>query len=46
MVTFLKGFAIVGLVILRIWWGLERVKEGRGPAVQSLFGKDQWWRRG
>jgi hypothetical protein len=49
MMTFLKDFAefvvIVGLIVLRIWWGLARAKERRGPAVQSLFGKDQWWRR-
>jgi hypothetical protein len=49
-VTFLKGFAefvvIIALFILQAWWTLKRVKERRGPAVQSLFGKDQWWRRG
>jgi hypothetical protein len=37
---------VVGLVILRIWFGLKRVEERRGPAVTTLFGKDEWWRRG
>ena len=50
MATFLKGFAefvvIAGLIILRIWWGLRRVQERQSPVVQSLFGKNEWWRRG
>jgi hypothetical protein len=50
MLALLKGFAevvvVVGLMILNGWWLLRRVKETASPAVQSLFGKDQWWRRG
>jgi len=49
MMAFLKDFAefivVVGLIVLRVWWGFSRVKERSGPAVQSLFDKDQWWRR-
>jgi hypothetical protein len=47
--TFLKDFAelvvVIGLIVLRGWSIHARAKERRGPAVQSLFGKDQWWRR-
>jgi Ni,Fe-hydrogenase I cytochrome b subunit len=50
MMTFLKDFAefviIIGLIVLRVWWIFKRAQERRRPAVQSLFGKDQWWRQG
>jgi hypothetical protein len=50
MMSFLKDFAgfvvVVGVIILRGWWLHRSVKERQYPAVQSLFGKDEWWRRG
>jgi hypothetical protein len=40
------GFLLVAaLYILWAWTLHRRVKERRGPAVQSLFGGRQWWRR-
>ena len=41
------GFVIVVAVIVRMVWSILTVPERRRNAeVQSLFGKDQWWRRG
>jgi hypothetical protein len=49
MMALLKDFAefvvVVALIVLRVWWGFSRVKERTGSAVQSLFNRDQWWRR-
>jgi hypothetical protein len=36
---------VAALYILWAWTLHRRVKERRGPAVQSLFGGRQWWRR-
>jgi hypothetical protein len=47
--TFLKDLAgcviVVALIVRQVWWVLTFHERRRDTEVQSLFDKDQWWRR-